>query len=49
MAEPDDLANALSVIHTVLDELGVTDDALSTESYTDRVAARRAEQERQDS
>lgn len=46
MAEPDDLANALSVVRAVLGELGVTDDELSTESYTDRVAARRAEQGR---
>lgn len=43
MAEPDDLAAALSVVRAVLDELGVTDDELSTESYTDLVAARRAE------
>jgi adenylate cyclase, class 2 len=46
MADPEDLADALSVVHAVLGELGVTDHELSSESYTDRVAARRAEQDR---
>jgi len=42
MVEPDDLPDALTVLHAVLGELGVTREELSTESYTDLVASRRA-------
>jgi adenylate cyclase, class 2 len=42
MAEPADVPDALAALHAVLGELGVTDEELTTESYTDRVAARRA-------
>jgi adenylate cyclase class 2 len=42
MAEPGDVPEALSALHMVLGELGVADEELTTESYTDRVAARRA-------
>lgn len=41
IAEPDDVDAALQVVRAVLGELGVTDADLTTESYTDRVAARR--------
>ncbi|HEU5469531.1 MAG TPA: class IV adenylate cyclase [Actinophytocola sp.] len=41
MAEPDDLPAAHRVLQTVLDELGVGAQDLTTESYTDRVAASR--------
>jgi adenylate cyclase, class 2 len=44
MAEPDDVPTALAVVRGVLLELGVTDEDLTTESYTDRVAARRADE-----
>lgn len=39
--EPSDVPAALRVVRAVLAGLGVTDDDLSSESYTDRVAARR--------
>lgn len=40
-AEPDDVPAALAVVRGVLADLGIGDQDLSTESYTDRVAARR--------
>lgn len=42
MAEPDDVPAAHIVLRAVLSELGVGLQDLTTESYTDRVAARRA-------
>lgn len=39
MAEPNDVPAALAIVHNVLGELGVRDEDLTTESYTDRVAA----------
>jgi adenylate cyclase class 2 len=42
MAEPDDLPAALTVLRRLIGELGITEDELTTESYTDRVAASRA-------
>ena len=42
MAEPDDLPAALTVVRAVLDDLGITNKDLTTQSYTDRVAAQRA-------
>lgn len=41
-AGPDDVEAALRVVRAVLTDLGITDDDLTTESYTNRVAARRA-------
>ena len=41
MVEPDDVAAAHAVLRRVLGELGVSPHDLTTESYTDRVAARR--------
>lgn len=41
MAESDDLPDALNCLRAVLGELGVADDELTTESYTDRVTASR--------
>ncbi|HKS48073.1 MAG TPA: class IV adenylate cyclase [Amycolatopsis sp.] len=41
MADPDDVPAALGTVRGVLADLGITDADLSTESYTDRVAARR--------
>jgi adenylate cyclase, class 2 len=46
MTEPADVPEALSALHAVLGELGVADEELTTESYTDRVIARRAESAR---
>ena len=42
MAEQEDLAGAHAVLRDVLHQLGGSTDDLTTESYTDRVAARRA-------
>jgi adenylate cyclase class 2 len=42
MADPDDVQAAHAVLQGVLGELGVSSDDHTTESYTDRVAARRA-------
>jgi adenylate cyclase, class 2 len=41
MTAPSQVPAALTVLHAVLSELDVTDDDLSSESYTDRIAARR--------
>ncbi|WP_236789647.1 class IV adenylate cyclase [Amycolatopsis sp. GM8] len=40
-AEPEDVEAALQLIRLLLAEFGVTDDDLTSESYTDRVAATR--------
>ncbi|GAA1249696.1 hypothetical protein GCM10009676_40250 [Prauserella halophila] len=45
-AEPHDVDAALDVVRSVLVDLGVADADLSTQSYTDRVAAQRAERAR---
>lgn len=42
MAEPDDVPAAHAALRSVLGELGVSLQDLTVESYTDRVAARRA-------
>jgi adenylate cyclase class 2 len=42
MVEPDDVRDALTVLRTVLGELGVAAEELTTETYTNRVAARRS-------
>jgi adenylate cyclase class 2 len=41
IAEQDDVSAALQVVRDVLGSLGVAENDLTTESYTDRVAARR--------
>lgn len=41
-AEPDDVPAVLTVVREVFTQLGLTEQDLSTESYTDRVAARQA-------
>ncbi|OLF07116.1 adenylyl cyclase [Actinophytocola xinjiangensis] len=46
ITEPDDLSDALTALRAVLGELGVTDQELITDSYTDLVAASRAEPDR---
>ncbi len=42
MVEPDDVRDALTVLRAVLGELGVAAEELTTEAYTNRVAARRS-------
>lgn len=42
MAEADDVNTALDAVRAVLRELGVGEDDLTTEAYTDAVAARRS-------
>jgi adenylate cyclase class 2 len=42
-AEPDDVPAALEEVRAVLVDLGVRDDDLTTETYTSRVAAARAD------
>ncbi|WP_460397742.1 class IV adenylate cyclase [Actinophytocola sediminis] len=46
MVDADDLPDALTTLRAVRGELGVTEGELTTESYTDQVAARRAELDR---
>ncbi|MFD8496438.1 class IV adenylate cyclase [Amycolatopsis sp. NPDC059657] len=41
IVEPEHVTEALTAIRAVLHDLGITDEDLSTESYTRRVAARR--------
>jgi adenylate cyclase class 2 len=41
IAEPDDVDAALGVVRGVLGELGIESGDLTTEAYTDAVAARR--------
>lgn len=42
LADPDDVDTALEVVRPVLHELGIEEDDLTTQTYTDAVAAQRS-------
>ncbi len=41
LADPDDVNAAVDVVRSVLRELGIEDSDLTTQAYTDAIAARR--------